>query len=372
MFILPSGSHSSDCTPYLLPQPTVIPTGNLIELEDEMHNISVSSSSPHYDTPRSHPTAAKSQSDLRMGHPVPKPRQKLPPHKAVVSGYGHEGEIKENFQHPNQSVISSQYSQLDADFTNPTALVVTSHPDQYINSKRESFYENIGYQVSDEQHYLNTEGAGRYNDSTGELVIQAGRRASAFARTSYMPHGSEPENNGAAAMTSNQPYGQNQFVQPRVMPPPDNHTGNEIRYPPPLMNRLSYTLPAEQDDHNYDTLRYVPHNQMKSQTLPPQRNLSPSPPPPAASLPYARPTGQYAHLIDRLKEELPQASEEICIRYLNENKGNVELTLQDLKVHILMDMGLDKADMESCRKALGHCQWKLDRAAEWLIEQSFS
>lgn len=368
MFILPPGSHSSDCTPYLLPQPTaVVPTGNLIELEDEMHNISASSSLQHYDTPRSHSTKAKSQSDSQMGHPVPKPRQKLPAQKAVTSGDGHEGNIKENFQRPSQSVISSQYSQLDADLTDPTALVVTGRPDQYINSKRESYYENIGYQVSDEQHYINTEGTGRYNDSTGELVIQAGGRANAFARTSYMPHGGEPENNGAAAMTTNQPYGHNQFVQPRVMPPPDNHTGNEIRYPPPLMNRLSYTLPAEQDDRNYDTIRYVPHNQMNPQTASPQtvqRNSS--------SSPYVRPTGPYAHLIDRLKEELPQASEEICMRYLNENKGNVELTLKDLKVHILMDMGLDKASMESCRKALGHCQWKLDRAAEWLIEQSFS
>ena len=387
MFILPPGSHSTDCTPYLLPQPTFVPTGDLIELDNEMQKITASSpsSSRHYDTPRSHNVKVKSQSDLQTGHPVPKPRQKLPSPKAAVSGDGYEDNMKENFQRPNQPAISSQYSQLNADFNDPTALVVTSRPDQYINSKRESFYENIGYEVSDEQLYMNTENGGRYNDSAGELVIQTGGRANAYAKTSYMPHGGIPENNGAAAMMSNQPYGHNQFMQPQSIPspgnyagseitPPGNYVGSEIRYPPPLLNRLSNTLPTEQGDPHYDTLRYVPHNEMYSQASQPQivQNNSTTPLPPPASSSHARPTGIYAHLIDRVKEELPQAKEDICMQYLNKNKGNIELTLKDLKVHILMDMGLEKASVESCRKALGHCQWKLDRAAEWLIEQSLS
>ena len=79
---------------------------------------------------------------------------------------------------------------------------------------------------------------------------------------------------------------------------------------------------------------------------------------------------EYAHLVDVVKIQLPQASEEHCMEYLTKNQGNVELTLQDLRVQILMDMNLPNTNMDSCRKALSHCQWKLDRAAEWLIEQN--
>ena len=80
---------------------------------------------------------------------------------------------------------------------------------------------------------------------------------------------------------------------------------------------------------------------------------------------------KYANL-DDIKKDLPQADKEMCMKYLNKNNGNIEQTKQDLKVHILMEMNLENANMESCHKALGHCQWKLDRAAEWLIEQNRS
>ena len=342
----------------------MVPTANLIELDDEMHNISVSSPSPsgHYDSPHSRSMKVKSNSASRLEHPVPKPRQKLPQKACSVDV------VEENFKQP---VISSQYSRINVDYDDPNnALVINSHPEQYIN-KRNSYYENIGYDVSSEQRYVTVEGPGRYNDSAGELVLQTGGSANAFGRAPFMPHSGIPENNGAAAMTSNQLYGHHQILQP---PPPGNQMSNEIRYPPPLVDRVPSTLPTEPEGHQYDTLRYAPQDELNSQTLPAQTNQSNlTPSPPSASSPHVRKrTGKYANLVDGIKKELPQANEEMCIKYLKKNKGNVEQTMQDLKVHILMEMKLENANMESCRKALGHCQWKLDRAAEWLIEQSLS
>lgn len=356
----PLGSRTSSSASHRVPQP-IVPTGDLIELEDEMQNITASprTSSEHYDSPRSRSMKVKSQSSSKIGHPVPKPRQKLPPKAASVDAL--EDDSKENYMHSKQPPISSQYSTINAaDFNNPAALVVTGRPDKYITSNRDSYYENIGH---DGEHlYVNTEGTRRFNSTAGELVIQTGGRADAYARTSFTPYA---ENNGAAAMASNYSYGHGQFSQPRDPPPSVNA---DIRYPPPLVNR--HTSPHEDGEHHYDTLRYVPHNELSTQTLPTQHaegNNSTSLP----SSPLVR-APPYAHLIDDVKGQLPQASEELCAEYLTKNKGNIDLTLQDLKVHILMDMGLENANMESCRKALGHCQWKLDRAAEWLIEQSLS
>ena len=353
MYTISLGSRSAS---HHVPQPTV-PTGDLIEFEDAPHT-----SSGHYDSPRSRSMKVKSQSSSKIGHPVPKPRQKLPPKAASVDVL--EDDSKENYSRSKQSSISSQYSTINAaNFSsNPAALVVTSNPDKYITSNRDSYYENIGYETTGEHHYVNTEGTRRFDSTAGELVIQAGGRADAYARTSFTPYA---ENNGAAAMTSNHPYGHGQFLQTRDPPPP---LSAEIRYPPPLVNR--HTVPQEDGEHHYDTLRYVPHNELNTQTLPTQyaesNNSLPLPSSPLARAP------PYAHLIGDLKDQLPQASEELCVQYLTKNKGDIELTLQDLKVHVLMDMGLENANMESCRKALGHCQWKLDRAAEWLIEQSLS
>ena len=362
MYTVLLGSRAYSSGSHRVPQP-IVPTGDLIEFEDDMQNITPSprTSSGHYDSPHSRSMKVKSQSASKIGHPVPKPRQKLPPKAASVDAL--EDDSKEKYSRSKQPPVSSQYSTINAaDFNSPATLVVTSQPDKYITSNRNSYYENIGYELSDEHHYVNTEGTRRFDSTAGELVIQAGGRADAYARTSFTPY---TENNGAAAMTSNHSYGHGQFLQPRDPPPP---VSGDIRYPPPLVNR--HTLPQDEGEHHYNTLRYVPHNELNTQTLPTQHaesNNSTSLP----SSPLAR-APPYAHLVGDVKDQLPQASEELCVQYLTKNKGNIELTLQDLKVHILMDMGLENANMESCRKALGHCQWKLDRAAEWLIEQSLS
>ena len=339
---------------YRVPQPT-FPTGNLIELDDEMHDIARPSSG-HYDSPRSYSTKAKSQSLSRIAHPVPKPRQKLPK-AATIDAL--EDDSRDDFKHLS---YSSQYSTINQDFVNPTTLVGTTNPEKYITSSSHgNYYQNIGFNTANELYCINTDGTGRHESAAGELVIQAGGRADAYARTSFVPY---PEKNGAAAMTFNHQYGHSRFL------PPANA---EIKYPPSLQ---PCPLPPEQEEHQYDSLRYISQNEINRQPLPSQHaesshNTKPTPPLMSSSHPREAP-GKFAHLIDDVKGQLPQASEELCVQYLTKNKGNIELTLQDLKVHILMDMGLEKADVDSCRKALSHCQWKLDRAAEWLIEQSFS
>lgn len=353
-----------------MPQPAGVPTDNLIELEEEMHNISASSSSSsrysYYNVPRAN-MKEKSQSVPRLGYPVPKPRHKMLPKATTIDVLEDDAEHNLN---SNNTAISSQYSCLNADLTDPSALVVTGRPDQYITQNRH--YKNIP-----KLRCSNDEGMGSL-DSPGELVIQAGRKADGYARTSYTLHGL-PENNGTAVMPSNQLHEQNQFMPQRnntfsSAHLPAHPLSSEIRYPPPMVDRVSHISPPEQE-HAYDILRYVSHSDLKAQ-VPPTHNVqddSHSNSTPSVSSPHVRrSSGQYAHLIDEVQEKLPQASEELCIQYITKNKGNIELTVQDLKVHILLDMGLENASMENCRKALGHCQWKLDRAAEWLIEQNLS
>lgn len=358
------GTRPASCAPYLSPQPTIIPTGNLIELEDEMYNLAASSPPrpQNYDIPRSSTMKATSQSSSQLGYPIPKPRHKLSSKAASTDAHVDDGKVE--YPHLDHPDITSQYSQLNANFGDPTALVVTSHPDQYINHG--TYYENLTYGTTSDWHTYGNKTALRH-DSTGELVLQTGGRADAYARTSYIPRSSNiAENSGAAAMTSDESR--------NTLPPAAASTlSSEIRYPPPMINRLSCRLPAEQEEHHYDALRYVSHDKVRSYTMPSnsrQDGHSDSTPP---SSPHVkRPTGQYAHLVDDVKGRLPQATDELCMQYLTKNKGDIDLTLQDMKVHILMDMGLENATIDSCRKALGHCQWKLDRAAEWLIEQSFS
>ena len=128
MYTVPLGSRTNSSASHHVPQPT----GDLIEF--------VRTSSGHYDSPCSRSMKVKSQYSSKIGHPVAKPRQKLPPKAASVDAL--EDDSKEKYSRSKQPPVSSQYSTINtADFNNPATLVVTSQPGKYITSNRDSYYE---------------------------------------------------------------------------------------------------------------------------------------------------------------------------------------------------------------------------------------
>ncbi|XP_065891111.1 non-receptor tyrosine-protein kinase TNK1-like isoform X2 [Dysidea avara] len=338
---------------------------NLIQLDEEMRNVTGGQDSEmrHYDTPR---TMSKSTSspDIQQ-HPIPKPRHKLLKAATV--------DVDEP-PYANRAAIKSQYSHLQSDSTDPSALITSpTHSDDYIAGHRKHHYQNIDDRYEYAHDWLGS------NDKTApdELVIQPSRRAEAYAKTSF--NHPQPGTHDCYATI----FPAHTHHHKATTSPPLN---SDIRYPPPLVSEAPSlgTLPGSQ----YDALRIEDqHPHILQRTSPlvnrqlQDRRHSYSPEIKkktdhrrgSDTPPTTRKTaGPYDHLIISIKESLPQASEAVCLQYLTKNKGNMERSLQDIKVHILMDMGLENTTTEDCCKALGHCQWKLDRAAEWLIEQSIS
>ena len=270
----------------------------------------------------------------------------------------------------NRKSVVSQYSHLQSESTDPSALVVSpTHPDDYIaTGHSRHHYQNVN---TDRYEYAQDWLGDNDKTVTDELVIHASRGAEAYTKTNYP----QPVHDYLAGRAATLPA---LAHHTNTTSPPD------IRYPPPLVSETPRTLP----DSRYETLRMEDQHPHTMQPIlePVSRHLqdrrhsgSPvtmrktdqrrgSDTPPSTR----RTAGQYDHLVVSIKELLPQASDAICVQYLTKNDGNMDSALRDIKVHILMDMGLENTSTEDCRKALSHCQWKLDRAAEWLIEQSIS
>jgi len=343
--------------PYLVPKKS---TDAMVEIDDEMHNFS--GGQGHYDVPR---TMSKSTSSPDVKHhPKPKPRHKPPLRAATVDN---------DPPYANKAAIISQYSHLQSDSSDLSTLVVSpTHPDDYIATG----HNGPNYQNLNNDQYECAEDwlGGKDKNGTGELVIQPSSRADAFAKTSFNP---PPVHDHSASHAATFPARSHHITT--TSPP----LSSDIRYPPPMITEAP--LQGISPGNEYDALRL---EERRHTTLPPvtrqlvDRRNSDSPVIMRRKTDHRRgsdtpPTtrktaGPYDHLIASIRKTLPQASDAICVQYLNKNKGDMDRTLEDVKVHILMDMGLDNTNAEQCRKALSHCQWKLDRAAEWLIEQSIS
>ena len=72
-----------------------------------------------------------------------------------------------------------------------------------------------------------------------------------------------------------------------------------------------------------------------------------------------------------LREEFPDALPDMCRQALEANRHNINSARKHLQVQFLLGMGIPYVNAEDCKRALSHCQWKMDRAATWLLEQSY-
>ena len=68
--------------------------------------------------------------------------------------------------------------------------------------------------------------------------------------------------------------------------------------------------------------------------------------------------------------EFQSCTPEVCKQALKRHKYEIEAAKEEIRVRMLMEMQVAYITAEDCRRALSHCQQKMDRAAAWLLEQS--
>lgn len=81
---------------------------------------------------------------------------------------------------------------------------------------------------------------------------------------------------------------------------------------------------------------------------------------------------QLAEQIAFIKSQLTNVSPEDCEAVLKQTHGDTNRAITLLQVDMLMKMQFDYINPEDCHNALAHCQNKVDRAAEWLLEKSMT
>lgn len=81
---------------------------------------------------------------------------------------------------------------------------------------------------------------------------------------------------------------------------------------------------------------------------------------------------QLAKQIAFIQSQLSNVSPEDCAVVLQQTHGDTKRAITLLQVDMLMKMQFDYITPEDCHTALAHCQNKVDRAAEWLLEKSMT
>lgn len=71
-----------------------------------------------------------------------------------------------------------------------------------------------------------------------------------------------------------------------------------------------------------------------------------------------------------LQAEFPDTPPELCQRALENYGYDVDKAREAVQIQILLGMNIPHMKAEDCKRALAHCQWKIDRAAGWLVERS--
>lgn len=75
------------------------------------------------------------------------------------------------------------------------------------------------------------------------------------------------------------------------------------------------------------------------------------------------------HFNHPLAAEFPDAEPELCQRALESHGYDIPKAREEIQVQILLGMNVPNTNAEDCRRALKHCQNKIDRAACWLVER---
>lgn len=83
--------------------------------------------------------------------------------------------------------------------------------------------------------------------------------------------------------------------------------------------------------------------------------------------PMASPRNHFNH---PLAAEFPDAEPELCRKALESHGYDIAKAREEIQVQILLGMNVPNTNADDCRRALKHCQNKIDRAACWLVERS--
>ena len=76
------------------------------------------------------------------------------------------------------------------------------------------------------------------------------------------------------------------------------------------------------------------------------------------------------HSQNPLVAEFPDTAPEVCQKALETHGFDISKAREEIQVQILLGMSIPNMVSDDCRRALKHCQWKIDRAAGWLVERS--
>ena len=140
-------------------------------------------------------------------------------------------------------------------------------------------------------------------------------------------------------------------------PPPDcsvRQLGTEVEEGEPRPKLFS----PDSDQHpliNTQSSPKIPVGKNSSEGSETDRDLGPSPVP---------------HYESVLMAEFPDASQDMCRRALEKHKYDPKKAKEEVMIQLLMGMQIPCVDYNDCKRALSHCQWKMDRAAAWLLDQS--
>ena len=140
-------------------------------------------------------------------------------------------------------------------------------------------------------------------------------------------------------------------------PPPDcsvRQPGTEVEEGEPRPKLFS----PDSDQHpliNTQSAPKIPVGKNSSEGSETDRDLGPSPVP---------------HYESVLMAEFPDASQDMCRRAFEKHKYDPKKAKEEVMIQLLMGMQIPCVDYNDCKRALSHCQWKMDRAAAWLLDQS--
>lgn len=83
-------------------------------------------------------------------------------------------------------------------------------------------------------------------------------------------------------------------------------------------------------------------------------------------------TSDLAEMVAKLKTDpdFKDTEHYICERALEKYPNDLEKAKKEIKIDLLLGMGLAYINRLDCERALGHCRWNVERAGMWLMEQS--
>ena len=205
--------------------------------------------------------------------------------------------------------------------------------------------------------------------------------ASQYSILTHLPNSLTPSaptsdhKNGASAKNIERPHLMS-LARPRPYPKPRKLTStlslDFVPLPPPPSSSTNHKLAnavrhltlngSHHPEELLEEASELDRQPLIAPPLPERNYLTPIHAPQCANLPTAQ--------SNALQLEFPGTPPELCIKALEIHGHNVDKAREAVQTQILLGMSIPHTDADDCRRALKHCQGKIDRAASWLVERS--